>query len=145
MKIKKIGYLMGVLIAICNLPTATAQQQPAAKTTIRFVAKNWNSVLALSRRLHKPIFVDAYAVWCAPCQDLKARTFTDPGIAAYFNEHFINVTMDMEKGEGLKFADDYVVDSYPTLLFIDSSGKLIKKAEGFLDPAQLGKMASEVK
>lgn len=129
----------------CNGLTVFAQHKPVARTAIRFVAKDWNTVLALSRSQRKLIFVDAYAVWCAPCQEMRARTFTDPGVAAYFNRHFINVAMDIEKGEGLKFAGDYAVNDYPTLLFIDGRGRLVKKAEGFLGPAELTKMAMEVK
>jgi len=145
MKAKRTGLFIGVFMAIYGLPNVAAQQRPATKTAIRFVTKSWNDVLALSQKLHKPIFMDAYAVWCIPCQDLKAQTFTDPRIAAYFNKHFINVAVDMEKGEGPKLADEYAIDSYPTLLFIDSNGKLIKKAEGFFDAVQLAKIASEVK
>ena len=113
------------------------QHQIIKKDEIHFAGQGLGKALQLAEKKQRLIFVDAYAAWCGPCKDLKKRTFTDPRVATYFNANFVNISLDMEKGEGPKFADLYDVDSYPTLLFIDSDGRLIKKSEGFLDAAAL--------
>lgn len=119
--------------------------QSGEKPEIKFINKDWSSILLLAKQQHKPIFVDAYAIWCAPCKELKSSTFRDRKLAVYFNAHYINVSIDVEKGEGTGLADKYDVNSYPTLLFIDGEGNLIKKKEGFVDAKQLMAIASAVK
>jgi thiol:disulfide interchange protein len=136
-----------LLICCCLLITSTtfAQNKRISKEKILFTDQKWSEVLKLAKQKKQVIFVDAYASWCGPCKDLKAQTFTNGKVAAYFNTHFINVSMDMEKGDGIGFADQFAVDSYPTLLFIDSNGEILKKSEGFLDAAQILALANQLK
>ncbi len=135
-----------MVIGCCLLVgrSTLAQNNRIAKEKISFTDQKWTKVLQMARQKKQVVFVDAYAAWCGPCKDLKAQTFTNAGVAAYFNAHFINVSMDMEKGDGVGFADQFAVDSYPTLLFIDSNGQILKKSEGFLDAAQLLALANQV-
>ena len=44
--------------------------------------------------------MDCYNSWCGPCKMLAKEVFTDPDVAAFFNEKFVNAKVDMEKGEG---------------------------------------------
>ena len=76
------------------------------------------------------IFVDAYAVWCGPCQRMAKEVFTLPEVGTFYNKNFVNVKFDMEKGEGPKFAQKYQVSSYPTLLFIDENEEAVNVAKG---------------
>ena len=46
------------------------------------------------------IFLDAYASWCGPCKMLQKNVFTKKAVGDFYNSKFINVKMDMEKGEG---------------------------------------------
>ena len=64
---------------------------------------------------------------------MSAQTFPLKEVGEFYNANFINVKMDMEKGEGLMLAGKYGVDSYPTLLYIDGEGKLVSKAIGYMD------------
>lgn len=136
------------MFLICSLLLigyAVAQPKSKAQPAINFLNKDLGSALQLAKQLHKPVFVDAYTNWCAPCQELKKQTFTNKQVAAYFNTHYINIAIDVEQGAGVKFADQYAVDSYPTLLFIDENGQVIKKTEGFVDAKQLLAIVSGVK
>lgn len=85
----------------------------------------------------KLVFMDAYTSWCGPCKRMAAQTFTDESIGKYFNEHFINVKFDMEQGEGTAIATKYGIYSYPTLLFLDGSGKQVGREMGFKDAPSL--------
>lgn len=109
---------------------------------IIFETKSFDEALKLSKSSNKLIFLDAYAAWCGPCKYMAANTFKDENVANLFNENFINLKIDMEKGEGPALAKRYSVTAYPTLLFINGDGEVFhkvlgaKRAEEFLNIAQ---------
>lgn len=61
----------------------------------------------------KLIFLDGYTSWCAPCKMMNTTVFTDPEVGHFFNEHFINVKFDMEKGEGRELLKRYGMQVIP--------------------------------
>lgn len=111
---------------------------------ITFTEDNWDKILEKAKKQDKIIFLDAYAEWCGPCKLMSAKVFTDSEVGFYYNKNFINVKIDMEKGEGLKLRSQYQVTAYPTLLFITPTGEIIQKKVGALnanDFLLLGKSA----
>lgn len=80
---------------------------------------------------NKLLFVDAYTTWCGPCKKMSAETFMDKKVADFFNKHFVNYKLDMEKGEGPDFAGKYSVSAYPTMLFLDTKGEEVHRILGF--------------
>jgi thiol:disulfide interchange protein len=103
---------------------------------IAFFQGTWAEVLDESKETNKPIFVDAYAVWCGPCRWMAANVFTNAEVAEYYNTHFINYKFDMEKGEGPAFARKYTVMAYPTLYYLNHDGSVIQKVIGAQNAAQ---------
>jgi thiol-disulfide isomerase/thioredoxin len=103
------------------------------KSGITFQQSSWSQLLAKAKTEKKIIFLDAYASWCGPCKKMSADVFTTQEAGNFFNRNFINAKIDMESGEGPGLADKYDVGAYPTLLFINSDGKLLHKAIGYLD------------
>jgi thiol-disulfide isomerase/thioredoxin len=117
-----------------------------ANTGVRFEQLSWSQVKAKAARENKMIFFDAYTTWCGPCKFLDENVYTDAGVAAYFNENYINVKFDMESGEGIDLAEEFEVSSNPTLLFFNSNGELVHKYIGAMKAPefiQLGKDARE--
>lgn len=111
---------------------------------INFTEDNWEKILDLAKKQDKIIFLDAYAEWCGPCKLMSAKVFTDSEVGSFFNKNFINVKIDMEKGEGLKLRSQYQVSAYPTLLFITPTGDIVQKKVGALNARDfllLGKSA----
>lgn len=104
---------------------------------IKFEEGTWEEIKAMARNEKKVIFMDAYTTWCGPCKWMAKNTFPDPIVGKYFNDNFINVKFDMEKGEGLAIAKTYEVRAYPTLLFIAGDGELVHKKVGALDATAL--------
>ena len=96
---------------------------------------------ALEKKL---IFVDAYTTWCGPCKWMAKNVFTTEDVGSYYNHHFINAKIDMEKGEGLELTKLFNVSFYPSLLYIDSEGAIVHRAVGSRDGKafiELGKEA----
>jgi uncharacterized protein YyaL (SSP411 family) len=106
------------------------QAQQANK--IQFFEGSFSEALTKASEENKLIFMDAYTTWCGPCRWMSANTFTDGAVAEFYNKNFINVKMDMEKGEGPELARKYRVMAYPTLLFINPEGQIAHKKLGAL-------------
>ncbi len=111
---------------------------------IEFFSGSWEEAKALAKKEGKPIFVDAYAEWCGPCKRMAAQVFTLPEVGEYYNAHFINMKIDMEKGMGLEFGRTYPVRAYPTLMYIDDKGEVIKKVVGAKQGPDFLKLGQEV-
>jgi thiol:disulfide interchange protein len=107
-----------------------------AQKGIQFFQGTWKEVLEKAKKEKKPIFVDAYTVWCGPCKYMAANVFTDEKVGEYYNKNFINYKFDMEKGEGPEFANKYRITAYPTLLYINAEGKIIHRVVGGKQPEQ---------
>ncbi len=104
---------------------------------IAFFEGDWAEIKAESKKTGKPIFMDAYATWCGPCKMMSSRVFPDDAVGKYYNTNFINVKIDMEKGEGIELAKAYSVKAYPTLLFLDAEGEILHTAVGYKDAQAL--------
>jgi thiol-disulfide isomerase/thioredoxin len=115
LKMKRTSLLVALMAFFALAGTRVAAQG------IEFFHGTWAEAMAKSRAEGKPIFVDAYTSWCGPCRWMSANIFTDAAVGQYFNANFINVKLDMEKGEGVEFARTHKVMAYPTL-FTDGLG-----------------------
>jgi len=118
--------LAAVLLAALFLGNATAQG-------IDFFHGSWAEAKEKAKAEQKLIFVDAFAAWCGPCKRMAAQVFPDPKVGEYFNPNFICLKIDMEKPENAEFAGKYPVSAYPTLMILDSEGKVVQKSVGALN------------
>jgi len=133
--------LTAVILIVAFVPGAKKQsnstENKKAETGIQFIEENWAKAVAEAKKQKKLIFIDAYTSWCGPCKMLKQNTFTDKAAGDFFNKHFINIALDMEKGDGIAFAQKYQIAAYPTLLIMDADQKSVSVSEGYVNPAQL--------
>jgi len=97
---------------------------------IEFFHGTWKEALAKSKETGKPIFADIYAEWCGPCKTMSNYVFTQEDVGKFYNEKFICVKVDAERGEGPAVARKYTVEGYPTFLFVDGEGSVILKTAG---------------
>ncbi len=100
---------------------------------IDFFHGTWEEAIEKAAAEEKVIFVDAYTTWCGPCKRMAAKVFTDEAVGKFFNANFVNMKIDMEKKDGIKFQQKYPVAAYPTLYFIDGKGKVVQKVKGAQD------------
>lgn len=97
---------------------------------IDFFHGTWEEALAEAKKQEKLIFVDAYASWCGPCKQMAKTVFTQKEVGDFFNKHFINMKLNMEKAEAKPFKRKFSVSAYPTLFFIDGNEKKVHKVKG---------------
>jgi thioredoxin 1 len=132
---KAYKYLTQVLLVICLAsakPVVTPVIGTKTPSHIVFIENSFDEALKQGRLQNKYIFVDAYATWCGPCKMLKAITFRNSKAAEFYNNNFINVSIDMEKGQGPALAAQWQLRAYPTLIVFNPQGKPVLGTVGFL-------------
>lgn len=121
----------GRLMETARASLKTAQEKEANTRHIVFDDSKWNALLAKAKKENKLIFLDAYTEWCRPCIQMAKDVFTLDIVADFYNENFINVSMDMEKGEGPALVEKYKIQAYPDFLYINGDGKLVHRDGGY--------------
>ncbi|MGQ1785438.1 thioredoxin fold domain-containing protein [Saccharicrinis sp. GN24d3] len=104
---------------------------------IEFEHGTFADALAKAKRENKMVFMDCYTTWCGPCKALANNVFPQKEVGDYFNANYINVKMDMEKGEGPDLLKRYGVKGFPTLLYLDATGNVLYKRVGGGSPADI--------
>ena len=102
----------------------------SAQNNIHFENITLNQALAQARNENKLVFFMGFASWCEHCKKMKETVFIQDSVAEYYNTHFVCMMMDMEKDEGIQLHEKFKVSSYPTFVFLDSTGQTIYQAVG---------------
>ncbi len=135
-KVLLLLLLSGLVLGSCNRRTAKkTTKKPkttkVAKKGIHFKeGASFASILKKAKAENKPIFIDFYTTWCAPCKWMEKDVFQLEQVGVLFNENFINVKVDAEKGEGPMLASQFGVMGFPTLVYLDSNGDMVESQLG---------------
>ncbi len=81
--------------------------------------------------------------WCHTCRQMQEETYTDAGVEDNLDTWHYPVSLNAESRDSVTFkgneyteeelAREWGVDSYPTILFIDSEGELFARENGYID------------
>ncbi len=143
---KKLWFPALLLLLIgMSFTSANVSKLTGPEPGIVFTQARWKEILQKAKAEKKIIFLDAYASWCGPCKKLQREVFTRKDVGDYFNARFINVKMDMEVGEGPALAQQYPLEGYPTLFFIDGNGKVVRNVLGYMSANDLLAVGKSVK
>jgi thiol:disulfide interchange protein len=102
---------------------------------------NLTEGLALANKEHKPLMIHFTAAWCAPCQEMKKKTFPDSRVAGRA-EAFIPVRIDIEEQREVAAKYNALARVYggmgiPNILFLASDGAKLKQIVGYQSPEEL--------
>lgn len=73
---------------------------------------------------------------CAECALLERTVFKDPDVTSYLGERFVAIRSDASTPNGKIDAENYGIETFPSILFFNSRGELIEHASltGTLSP-----------
>jgi thiol:disulfide interchange protein len=91
--------------------------------------------MARGKKENKKIFVHFYADWCGACRIMEKKTFTDPGVIAYLNEHFISIKVNANQEQ--KISSIFRIRVLPDNWFVAEGGEPIGHQPGYLAPQQM--------
>jgi len=95
-------------------------------------AKNFKEAETLAKKSGKLIMIDFYTDWCGWCKTLDKNTYSDLKVQEQAKA-YVPVKINAEK-EGKDLAKKYVVNGYPTILFLDTKGTVCGRIGGYMPP-----------
>lgn len=125
--------LLRSISAACLILLSSACSAPIDPAAPPFRAIAFDDAAAEAARDGKMVFLDFYATWCPPCRRLDAVTWKDPEVVAWLEANAVPLKIDAERNPGL--AERFMVEAYPTLVFLDPAGREVLRVLGFRDPA----------
>ena len=123
-----------ILIAAIFVIALSATSQ--ASSGIKFFKGTFAEAVAKAKKEKKQIFIDFYTEWCGPCLTMAENIFILPEVGEVYNNDFINLKIDAEKGEGKELAKKYGVRSFPTYIFINPKTQEISHRSGGNKPKE---------
>lgn len=101
-----------------------------------------NSITEIEQFLHskKITIIDFFADWCGPCKILGPRFENVANDPKHNNINFIKVDIDNAK----ELAAKYEIQSIPTLIYFDKTGKLFKQTAGLVSEKDINNIIQQI-
>jgi thioredoxin-related protein len=113
---------------------------------------SFNDGLAHAKKTNKKILVDVYTDWCGWCKRMDKETYSDGGVAAYLNKHYVAIKLNAESSSKVTYngetytqqelAGAFGITGYPSIIFLKGNGEPITTYPGYADAAMFKKVAS---
>ncbi len=100
---------------------------------MNYFSGNFDLAIEEATKQNKPVFIYGYTDWCGYCKKMNKSTFQEKEVNEYMNANYINLSYDMEKGDGTYIAGKFGLKSYPAYVILNSKGELGGIRFGFMD------------
>lgn len=127
---QKLTILLFALLAVCLGMQAQTREKGMAFEPEGTLFKD---AVAKAKQTNKLVFLDCYTSWCGPCKMMSNTVFPQEKVGAYMNPRFVNIKIDMEKGEGVELAKRLQISAYPTFIIFNGDGNEIGRFLGGCD------------
>ncbi|HPN69463.1 MAG TPA: thioredoxin family protein, partial [Saprospiraceae bacterium] len=77
----------------------------------------------------KPLLIDFYAPWCAPCKWMDETTFKDPMVMDVLAEKYVSIKVNIDDLDGFALKSKFDVKVLPTVIILDDKGRVIERLE----------------
>ncbi|TFW02987.1 thioredoxin family protein [Oxalobacteraceae bacterium OM1] len=123
--------------ALCALlPAAAFAAAPASSAAhadgIAWFKGDVDSAFAQAKSSNKPVFLYWGAVWCPPCNQVKATIFNRQSFIER-SRAFVPVYLDGDSPDGQKLGARFKVRGYPTMILFKPDGTEITRLPGEVD------------
>src|SRR6187431_1445530 len=130
MTIAKIALALALALALAAGTAACSQAgsstEAAHASTIAWREGDVDDALAEAKELGKPVILYWGAVWCPPCNQMKATLFKDPGFIAE-TENFVPVYLDGDTEGAQAWGERFGISGYPTVIVLQPDGTEITR------------------
>ncbi len=119
----------------CSRSGGSAETALPPGSGVTFASGTFEEALDRARAEKRLVLVDIYTDWCGWCKKLDREVFGDPKVAEA-SRNLVAIRVNAEKG-GESVARRFDVQGYPTVLFVDGSGNVVKRIDGFVSSAEM--------
>ena len=100
---------------------------------------NYNTALEKAIKENKAVMIDFYTDWCTICKIMETNIYLDKDIASNINYNFVPLKINAEdNNENIKLlTNKYNIAAFPTAIFMNTNGFIIKKILGYIDTNDL--------
>ncbi len=120
----RLGFSILFLLSLLALSAQNAGN-------INFIDNDIKEAIRQAEEENKLIFIDGYATWCVPCKLMEDEVFIHQNVYEYFNDHFINLKLDLEEGIGPMLSARYDAHTLPFYMFLSNDETLVHSMHGF--------------
>lgn len=92
-----------------------------------------DKAFAQAKKLHQPVLIDFYGIWCPPCNQMNETVFETPAFLTKA-KGFVLLKVDVDNKASWKWKDQYRVGGYPTYVFTDPAGQELYRVVGARTP-----------
>jgi thiol:disulfide interchange protein DsbD len=103
--------------------------------------------IEIAQREGKPVMLDFYATWCAACNELDHKTYSNPTVQSKLSQ-FVNIKLDFTRNsdEVERLKKKYSIVGLPVVIFYDSKGNELhqKRIEKFVDSKEFLTLVEDI-
>lgn len=130
---KMLLWLFLIMAFVMQLTGITVAEEGKMINFIR-EEKTLDEILAMVKTSGKTGLLYFTADWCGPCKLMQKETFIDDKVRTFVESNFLPFWIDNHNNNGPALNKQYNINAFPTMVFIDNSGKVIDKIIGYLPP-----------